>query len=77
MATVNKAIWENDVVALHEPVGRWPAATVGAAVSLYDGASLVEVTDERGRTRDLFTVANELLEIQPRYMDHARGSVEA
>ena len=77
MAVAKQVIHENDVVALRERVGQWPAGTVGAAVSLYDGASLVEVTDDHGRTLDLFTVANELLEIQPRYIDDVRGGVEA
>ncbi len=77
MAVAKQIIHENDVVALREQVGQWPAGTVGAAVSLYDGASLVEVTDGEGRTLALFAVANELLEIQPRYVDDASGSVEA
>jgi hypothetical protein len=77
MAVAKQVIHENDVVALREHVGQWPAGTVGAAVSLYDGASLVEVTDDHGRTLDLFTVANERLEIQPRYIDDAPGGVRA
>jgi hypothetical protein len=77
MAMTERAIQENDVVVFRERVGQWPAGTVGAAVSLYDGASLVEVTDGHGRTLDLFTVANELLEIQPRYVDDTPDDVEA
>ena len=51
MAVAKQVIQENDVVALRARVGQWPAGTVGTAVSLYDGASLVEVSDDQGRTR--------------------------
>ena len=77
MAAAKQVIQENDVVALRKRVGQWPADTIGAAVSLYDGASLVEATDDHGRTLDLFTVANELLEIQPRDIVDAPGDVGA
>lgn len=65
--TSEQTIYENDVVALREPVGDWPAGTVGAAVSIYEGAAQVEVTDNRGRTLELITVPNELLEVRPRH----------
>ena len=77
MAVAKQVIQENDVVALRQRVGQWPAGTIGTAVSLYDGASLVEVSDDQGRTLDLFTVANELLDVQPRYFLDTSGGVEA
>jgi len=38
MACPAHDIGENDVVALRERVGKWPAGTVGAAVDVHDGA---------------------------------------
>ncbi len=46
MASHAPSISENDVVALRERVGVWPAGTVGTAVSIYDGAALVEVAED-------------------------------
>jgi hypothetical protein len=65
MAVVKHDIHENDVVALREPVGQWPAGTEGTAVSIYDDAALVEVSDdETGEARDMFDVPAEQLEIR-------------
>jgi hypothetical protein len=72
-----QVIHENDVVALRDRVGDWPAGTVGAAVSIYAGAAQVEVTDNRGHTLDLITVPNELLELRPRHAPAASVHVEA
>jgi hypothetical protein len=68
MAVVRHAIQENDVVALRERVGGWAAGTVGTAVSIYDDAALVEVSDDvTGEALDMFVVPAVLLEIRPRY----------
>jgi hypothetical protein len=56
MATVGDAIKENDVVELRGAVGRWPTGTRGTAVSDYGDVKLIEIADERGRTRDLIRV---------------------
>jgi hypothetical protein len=66
MATVKHAIKENDVVALRERVGDWPAGTVGTAVSIYDDAALVEISTDvpPGATLDMLDVPFELLEIR-------------
>lgn len=77
MAVTRQIIHENDVVALRDRVGQWPAGTIGTAVSIYDGAALVEVSDDQGRTLELFTVANELLDLQPRYRTDPADGVEA
>lgn len=51
-------IGENDVVVLRERVGHWPAGTRGTAVSIYDDAALVEVSENvpPGRALDMFVV---------------------
>ena len=68
MAVVKHAIQENDVVALRERVGPWPAGTVGTAISVYGETTLVEVPDrETGEALDTFVAPAELLEIRPRY----------
>jgi hypothetical protein len=45
MATVRHDIAEHDVVALRARVGDWPAGTEGTAVSIYEDAALVELSD--------------------------------
>jgi hypothetical protein len=78
MATVKHAITENDVVALRERVGGWAEGTVGTAVSIYDDAALVEVSDDvSGEALDMFVVPAELLEIRPRYRTPPASSMEA
>jgi hypothetical protein len=66
MATVKHAIKENDVVALRERVGAWPAGTIGTAVSIYEDAALVEISEDKppGATLDMIDVPFELLEIR-------------
>jgi hypothetical protein len=66
MAIVKHSTIENDVVKLLVPVGDWPAGTIGTAVSIYDDAALVEVSDDRtGEGLDMFLVPAESLERQP------------
>jgi hypothetical protein len=45
MATVRHDIAEHDVVVLRAQVGDWPAGTEGTAVSIYEDAVLVELSD--------------------------------
>jgi hypothetical protein len=64
MATVRHAISEHDVVVLREPVGEWPAGTKGTAVSIYEDAALVEISDSHGKTLDILQVPATVLEIK-------------
>lgn len=64
MSVIRQRIRENDPVALREQIGSRPVGTLGAAVDIFDGAALVEIVDDNGRTLDLLTVPNELLEVQ-------------
>jgi hypothetical protein len=67
MGIVKHSMIENDVVKLLVPVGDWPAGTTGTAVSIYDDAALVEVSDDgTGEGLDMFIVPAGSLEIQPR-----------
>jgi hypothetical protein len=78
MAVVRHAIQENDVVALRERVGPWPAGTVGTAISIYDEAALVEVPDEEtGEALDTFVAPAELLEIRPRHRTLPDSGIDA
>jgi hypothetical protein len=79
MATVKQAIQENDVVRLRERVGDWPAGTEGTAISIYDDAALVEVSEDvpPGRALDTFVVPANLLEVTWRIADHMPPSTEA
>ncbi len=45
MATVRHDIAEHDVVALLAQVGDWAAGTEGTAVSIYEDAVLVELSE--------------------------------
>jgi hypothetical protein len=68
MAVVKHSIQEHDVVALRERVGGWAAGTTGTAISIYDDAALVEVSDhETGEALDIFVVPAELLGIKHHY----------
>ncbi|HLM86534.1 MAG TPA: hypothetical protein VK272_10155 [Solirubrobacteraceae bacterium] len=64
MATAKHAISEHDVVILREPVGAWPAGTVGAVVSVYDGTLLVEITGPGGKTVDTIRVSARKLDVK-------------
>ena len=79
MRTVKHAIQENDVVVLREPVGNWPAGTKGTAVSIYEDAALVEVSENAppGRTLDMFVVPADQLDVTWRVGDPPGSSMEA
>ncbi len=79
MRTVKHAIQENDVVVLREPVGNWPAGTKGTAVSIYEDAALVEISENAppGRTLDMFVVPADQLEVTWRVGDPPASSMEA
>jgi hypothetical protein len=62
MTTVKHAISEHDVVILREPVGTWPAGTVGAVISAYGATMLVEITGPGGKTLDTIQVSADRLD---------------
>ncbi len=66
MAVVRHVIEENDVVALRERVGPWPAGTVGTAISIYDAGALVEISEDAlpGEALGMIDVPFELLELR-------------
>lgn len=66
MATLEHAIFEHDVVGLGEPFGSWATGTIGAVISVYDDAALVEISDLDGKTLDTIRVPVPLLEIKRR-----------
>ncbi len=76
MAVVKHAIQENDVVALRERVGAWPAGTVGTAVSIYDDAASVAISEDAppGAVLDMVDVP---FELRPRYRRRPAGGMEA
>jgi hypothetical protein len=45
MGTARHDIAEHDVVVLRAQVGNWPAGTAGTAVSIYEHAALVALSD--------------------------------
>ncbi len=55
---------EHSVVRLREPVGSWPAGTVGTIVSEYSDAVLVEVSNETGKVLDFVQVPVAKLELK-------------
>lgn len=57
MAPTKHAISEHDVVELLNDAGGWSVGTVGTVVSDSGGDALVEVSDARGRTKDLVRVS--------------------
>lgn len=78
MAIVKHSIQENDVVVLRERVGGWAAGTSGTAISVYDDAALVEVSDHvTGEALDMFIVPAPLLEIKHHYPSSPTGGMEA
>jgi len=79
MRTVKHAIQENDVVVLRKRVGAWPAGTKGTAISIYDDAALVEVSEDQppGRALDTFVVPADQLEVTWRVGDPSARSMEA
>jgi hypothetical protein len=51
-------IGESDLVVLRERVSNWPVGTKGTAVSIYDDAALVEISEDTppGRALDMLVV---------------------
>jgi hypothetical protein len=64
MAAPANSIREHDVVALLHPSGKWPPGTVGAVVSDYGDAKLIEIADERGVALDYVQVPASQLELR-------------
>ena len=53
MASVKHEISEHDMVTLGQPVGNWPAGTLGAVVSdCYGGMFLIEIDNPGGEMLD-------------------------
>jgi len=78
MAVVKHGIQEDDVVVLRDRVGGWAAGTQGTAVSIYDDAALVEVSDDvTGEELDMFIVPAEKLEVRARYRTPPPDGMEA
>jgi hypothetical protein len=79
MRTIRHAIQENDVVVLRERVGDWPAGTKGTAVSIYDDAALVEISEGAppGRALGTFVVPTKQLEVTWRAGGLPGSSMEA
>ena len=79
MATVRHDIAEHDVVALRAQVGDWPAATTGTAVSIYEDAVLIELSDMPmpEPLDNLVVVPADQLEVTWRIADHPSRGMEA
>lgn len=78
MAVAKHTIHEDDVVVLRERVAGWAAGTKGTAVSIYEDAALVEVSDEvTGEELDMFVVPADQLEVTWRVGDPSTRSMEA
>lgn len=69
MASVKHEIAEHDVVTLGQPVGKWPAGTLGAVVSdCYRGVFLVEIDTPGGEMLDnIIEVPVDRLVLQQRW----------
>ncbi len=79
MTIVRHDIAEHDVVALRAQVGDWPAGTEGTAVSIYDDAVLVELSDMpmEEPLDNLVTWPADKVEIIWLIADHPARGVEA
>ena len=79
MESAKHGIEENDVVVLLERVRNWPVGTKGTAVSIYDDAALVEVSEDTppGRALDMFVVPADRLEVTWRVGDPPARRMEA
>jgi hypothetical protein len=79
MATARHDIAEHDVVVLRAQVGNWPAGTKGTAVSIYEAAALVELSDmPMAEPMDnLIVVPADELDVVWRSGDPPRQDVEA
>lgn len=76
MATIVKhAIGEHDVVAFTETVAKtesadtWPPGTIGAVISDYGEAKLIDIVGENGETLDMPVVPIEKLELVSKHSD--------
>ncbi|MGN6276768.1 MAG: hypothetical protein ACTHNP_12690 [Solirubrobacterales bacterium] len=67
MAIAPAKITENDVVELRRDIGRWPAGTLGTALSDHGASKLIEISDDRGQMLDLFEVAEQDLKLIAHY----------
>lgn len=63
MATVKEAIREHDVIELLDPVGEWPAGSIGAVVSDHGDVKVIEIADERGVALDFVQVPEARLKL--------------
>jgi hypothetical protein len=70
MAIARQEIGEVDVVSFTEPVGDWPAGTIGAVVGDYGDEKMVEISNERGETLDLPVVKVEKLRLESKHPIH-------
>jgi len=69
MATLEHAIREHDVIELLQPIGKWPQGVLGAVVSDYGDAKLIEISDERGQMLDLVQVPEAQFKLVTKYSD--------
>jgi len=63
MATVARQISELDVVALLEPVGRWPKGQTGTVVQEQGSVKLIEIADGQGQMLDLIGASEDRLQL--------------
>lgn len=49
-------VHELDVIALNEPVGKWPVGTEGTLINAFSTSGLVEIADDDGYTLDTIAV---------------------
>jgi Domain of unknown function (DUF4926) len=83
MAAITKhAIGEHDVVAFTEKIakaestGSWPAGTIGAVISDYGEAKLIDIVGKDGATLDMPTVPVDKLELVEQH-SNTNGSIPA
>ena len=69
MATVKHAIGEIDVIELLDAVGGWPAGTRGTVVDERGEWKQIEVSNDRGQTLDLISVAEPRLKLIAKHSD--------
>ena len=62
-AIVDRDVELLDWVRLSAPFAGWPDGTIAAVVDLTESEALVEVTDDQGRSIDLFDAPVELLRV--------------
>ncbi len=69
MATVKHAIGEIDVVELRDSVDGWPAGTTGTVVHDLGEWKQIEISDNRGVTLDLVSVAEPQLKLVAKHSE--------